>query len=51
MVNEKSNEKIRFIYDKAPVWDGSGRDNVRELPVVRSHQSFQPGKFISVHEI
>ena len=43
MINDNSGEKLRFCYDKAPVWYGSGRENVRELPVVRSNLSFQPG--------
>jgi len=42
MVNKASSEKLRFVYDGIPSWEGSLRSHVRELPVWRATSSVPP---------
>nr|XP_039257172.1 lipoxygenase homology domain-containing protein 1-like [Styela clava] len=35
MADLDSREKLHFVFDEAPVWEGSNRNTVRELPVMR----------------
>nr|XP_026691111.1 lipoxygenase homology domain-containing protein 1-like isoform X2 [Ciona intestinalis] len=42
MTDNDSREKLRFLFDSAPVWAGSDRGYVRELPVVRNGFPFKP---------
>ena len=44
MTDLDTGEKLRFVFDSAPVWEGSARGHVRELPVVRPGQPYEPGK-------
>jgi len=43
MTDDDTGENLRFIFDSAPVWEGSARGYIRELPVVRSDQPYHPG--------
>ena len=45
MTDVDTGEKLRFEFDSAPVWEGSARGYLRELPVVREFQPHQPGNF------
>lgn len=44
MTDTTTGEKLRFIFDELPVWEGSGRGSVRELPVARINQPLLKGK-------
>ena len=46
MTDSDTGEKLRFVFDDAPVWEGSARGYQRELPVVRADQPYQPGNVL-----